>query len=528
MLPKSQKGMLLSYTVKSTNMQLRRAVSFVPMFLLLAGLVASQLAPQGFLQTVTAINDWILRHFASAFNIGSFVFFLTLVWVWFSPLGRVRIGGASATPLMSRWNWFAITLCTTIAIGILFWASAEPMFHFHEPPKGSGIEAGSIEARRFAISSLFMHWALTPYAIYTVPSLAFALAYYNFSRSYSLSGPISLLFPAFGAGKLRDTVDAVALFALVAGMAASLGVGILSISNGIAEALKVDNGFFLRGLIAVGIIVAFMLSSMSGLMRGIRLLSDWNVKFFFLLCLVLFLAGPTGEILAGAVQGVLDYGKEFLPRSLGLKPEGDEAWARSWTSFYWANWLAWAPVTALFLGRIARGYTVREFIVFNMLLPSAFAIVWMSIFGISAIEFDQAGGGLYAALQDRGAEAVIYQLFEALPLSGLWAAGFIALSFICFVTAADSNTEAIASLCQQHEEHEEFREEERASATLRLKMVWASLIGFTAWVMVSFSGVDGVRMLSNLGGLPALFIVSLTCAALIYMGTRGRAGLQEK
>ena len=499
--------------------QIRLTVLLLPMLVLLAGVLASLLDPAGFLNSVTAANDWILKYFSSAFNWGSFGFVITLAWVWFSKLGRVKIGGAEATPILSKWNWFTITLCTTIAIGILFWGTAEPLYHFYEPPGSSAFGPASEEARRFAMSSLFMHWSITPYAIYTVPSLAFALAYYNLNKSYSLTGPISLVFAGVENNRARDFIDAVALFSLVAGISASLGVGILSIASGLAPYLGVSADGFLLAFVTLAIVAAFMASSVSGLMHGIRLLSDWNVRFFFLLCAFLLAFGPTGKIVAYGFQGLTDYAVEFLPRSVGAGASGDKAWSSSWTTFYWANWLAWAPVTAMFLGRIARGYTVREFIVFNLILPSTFAMVWMSIFGASAIEIDQAGGGLYAVLQSDGPEAVIYQLFANLPFSGFWPIGFVMLSFICFVTAADSNTEAIAGICHKTQSHPTIEQEERQPATFRLKVLWASLIGFTAWVMVTFSGVDGVRMLSNLGGLPALFIVLAMNAALIRMGT---------
>ncbi len=521
---------------------LRRTVTFAPMALLLLGVAASLVNLDAFLAAVTGANTWILRYFGTLFNWGSFGFVLTIVWVWFSPLGKVRIGGEAAVPILSRWNWFTITLCTTIAIGILFWATAEPLYHFHEPPAISGIEPASDGARRFAMSSLFMHWTITPYAIYTVPSLAFALAYYNLGLGYSLSAPLSLTFGKHRSGKgsgdypscdipsgawSSSVVDAVALFALVAGMSASLGVGILSISSGLASTFGVTAGAGLLALVAAAIVGAFMVSSVSGLMRGIRILSDWNVRFFLLLCAVLFVVGPTTKMLSFGAQGVVDFASEFLPRSLGQGALGDAAWSRDWTTFYWANWLAWAPITALFLGRIARGYTVRQFITFNLVLPSSFAIVWMSIFGASAIEYDQAGMSLYSVLQETGPESVIYALFEALPLPGVWSAAFVLLSFVCFVTAADSNTEAISGLCQREDAHMSLSEEETRPITLRLKIVWASLIGVTAWIMVSFSGVDGVRMLSNLGGLPALFIVMLMNVALIIMGTKKFADVKN-
>lgn len=500
--------------------QLRLPVFLLPMVVLLSGVSASLYDLPSFLAFVSGINEWILFHFSDVFNWASFLFVLTCIWAWFSPLGRVKIGGRNAKPLLSMWQWFSITLCTTIAIGILFWASAEPLFHFHQPPAQSGIEPTSPAAARFAVSSLFMHWSITPYAIYTVPSLAFALAYYNLNKSYSLSGPLSVVWMPFSYQGARDTFDAVALFALVAGMAATLGVGILSIAGGIGLSFDDVSKSSLTAAIAIAIIATFTVSSITGLMRGIRILSDFNVRFFFVLCGALFVLGPTTDIFFTGIRGVADYVIEFLPRSIGAGVTADDNWQRSWTSFYWANWLAWAPITAMFLGRIARGYTVRQFITINLILPAAFAIVWMSIFGASALHAELADGVLYETLSADGPEAVIYALFDTLPYPAIWAAVFVVLSFICFVTAADSNTEAIANVCQKGSDQHEDVKEQGGSTNLYIKVVWASLIGITAWTMVTFSGVDGVRMLSNLGGLPGLIIVFLMSVALVKMGTR--------
>ena len=427
--------------------------------------------------------------------------------------------GANAAPLLSRWNWFAITLCTTIAIGILFWATAEPLLHYYQPPALSDVSSESPKARRFAISSLFMHWSLTPYAIYSLPALAFALAHYNLGKGFSLYSPLSLVLDQQKGSALPDIIDTLAVFSLIAGLSASLGVGILSISSGVAGTFGFSQSLMLLGLVALAVISVFTVSSVSGLMHGIRWLSDWNVRFFFLLCAVLLIVGPAREIVSGGFQGLLDYGREFLPRSVGLGATADTVWSRAWTSFYWANWLAWAPITALFLGKIARGYSVREFIAFNMLLPSLFAIVWMSIFGISALIFDAENGALYATLQADGPERVIYSFFEFLPYPSIWSAAFIGLSFICFVTAADSNTDAVANICQKDKGGSDEGKGDKPIGKY-LKIMWGVLIGMTAWIMVSFSGVDGVRMLSNLGGLPALFIVALMNVSIILMGTR--------
>ena len=439
---------------------------------------------------------------------------LLVAWVALSPLGRVRIGGPDAKPILSRWNWFAITLCTTVAIGILFWGAAEPMFHINGPPAFSGAEARSGDAAVFAISTLFMHWTITPYALYSVPALAFALAHFNLGRPYSLSGPLSLVFGRWATGRGGAVIDAVGLYALVAGVAASLGVGVMTLAGGLDRLTVLADGPALRFAVTLAIVALFVASSITGIQRGIRILSDVNVKFFFLLALFVLIAGPTGAILSLGASALGDYAAGFIPASLALGERAGSQWMRDWTVFYFANWLAWAPITALFLGRISVGYTVREFLLFNLVAPAAFGALWMTIFGGAAINIDAAAGGaLTEALNERGADAVIYALFDAFPFAAFIAAAFVALTFISFVTAMDSNTHSIASVCL----HPANTEKDQRAQALPVKIFWGALVGAVAWVMTSTTGIDGVRMLSNLGGAPGLLILIGMGAALIVM-----------
>lgn len=498
----------------------RPMVFYVPLGILVATVVASLIDHDGLTSGATVLNGWILANFSSLFSWGSFAFVLTVVWAFISPLGKVRIGGPTAKPMLSRWNWFSITLCTTIAIGILFWATAEPLFHLNGPPAARGLTPGSEEAARFAVASLFMHWSFTPYAIYTVPALAFALAYHNLGRDYSLKAPLSLVLGRGVKGFGGDAIDTIAIFALIAGIAATLGTGMKSISSGVATATGLAAGPGMQAGVTVAIVLTFVISSITGLQRGIKVLSDINTRFFFLLALFILFVGPTGAMLSRGLVGLGDYMSEFLPRSLGLGPDHDELWSQAWTVFYWANWLSWAPVTALFLGRIARGYTVRAFILVNFFGPACFGILWMTIFGGAALEIEFAEGGtLGALLATSGPEAIAYAVLERYPLAALLVAVFVFTSFISYVTAADSNTEAIASVCRKGNDHDSEAVDKGAS-NVRLKATLALFIGATAWALTAYSGIDGVRMLSNLGGFPALILVALMNVALLLLGTR--------
>lgn len=457
-------------------------------------------------------------------GVAAFGAVLLIAGVFFSPLGRVRIGGGGAKPVLGRWHWFAITLCTTIATGILFWGTAEPIYHLNAPPDFAGAAPRSEAAAEFALSTLYMHWAITPYCLYAVPALAFALSYHNLKSAYSLSGPLGLSMGPFARGAGAAIIDAAALFALVAGVAASLGAGVMTLVGGVVERTPLHDGPLIRLGVTSIIVATYVASSVSGLQRGIKFLSDINIRIFFVLVAFVFIAGPTLQIIRLGVTSAAEYGVEFAPRSLGLiVGGGDGEWKRDWTTFYFANWLAWAPITALFLGRIAIGYTVREFIIFTMALPALFGMVWMAIFGGAAIETDLGGGVITAAVRGEGPEAAAYALFNALPLSGVIIAAFLFTTFISFVTAMDSNTHSIASVCLDWR----TQGDEPKQAGLGIKIFWGVLIGAVAFVMTATNGVDGVRMLSNLGGAPGLIIIAGCAASLVRLTMMDKSQLDR-
>ncbi len=467
-----------------------------------------------FLGLATFTNNLILTRLDWLFSIMSFCAVIIASIVACSPLGRVRIGGPDARPILSRWNWFAITLCTTIAIGILFWGAAEPMFHLHSPPGFTGAQPGSPEAAQFALSTMFLHWTITPYAIYAVTSLAFALAFYNHARPYSLSGPISLLLGVKSIGRLSDLVDALALYALVAGVAAALGTGVMSVVGGVDTIFNIHDTTALRLIVTSLIVGAFIVSSISGLQKGIKWLSDANARIFILLALFIFIAGPTLEVMQRTFDGLAHYITTLVPANLALGERGGDQWTRDWTIYFFANWLAWAPVTALFLGRISVGYTVREFLLFNLVIPALFSIVWMGILGGTAISIDlETGGALHEALTKDGPEAVVYAVLEMLPFFGVVGLVFLIAVFISFVTAMDSNTLSISGLCLKTDIDDPKHQKE----TIKVKMFWGVLIGSLSFIMTSTTGIDGVRMLSNLGGVPGLFILILSGLLLIKL-----------
>jgi len=259
------------------------------------------------------------------------------------------------------------------------------------------------------------------------------------------------------------------------------------------------------------VVGAFVASAASGLHKGIARLSAVNVVLMLLLGSFVFIFGPTVFILTFGAEGLGEYLGNFLKLSLFTGASADDSWPKDWSVFYWAVWFAWAPVSALFLGRIARGYTVREFLQINLIFPSLFALAWIAIFSGTSLNIDlHEGGVMNTVLNDKGIEKLLYFMMGTLPFKSALVVALVFIAFISYVTAADSNTDAIGTLCTKG-----FTAESSSESTLPMKILWGIIIGFVAWIMVSFAGIDGIRMLSNLGGLPAMFLILASSLSLI-------------
>ncbi len=488
---------------------IRPFVFWPPFILLNSAVLASLLIPEGFISSISSLQQFILINFSRGFSWVSFTMTILAIVVFVSPLGSYRIGGKSAKPRLSRLSWFAIVLCTTIAVGILFWGSAEPLSHFLYPPGFKSFSAKSAEAREFALGALYFHWGFTPYAIYVIPALVFALIFYSGKNRFSLG---IMLAPLFGQSRrpfIHNGIDMISLFALVSGMAGALGAGILSLTGGILAFFPAWDPDILTIGVTFLILITFVISSSTGIEKGIKNLSLVNLGFFLLIAILFVVFGEKQKIWTTILSGFRSYGSNFLDLSLQLSGEGS-SWTYDWSTFNFAMWMAWAPITALFLGKISVGRTVREFLTVNWILPALFCLIWMGIFGGTTLSFASQNPNLYQFLfENNGPESIIYQVFRDQGYFRLFAQLFILGIFLSYVTAADSSTDAIASISMQSNQLDSFQ------ADTNLKVLWGVLIGFISWVMITFSGIDGVRILSVIGGLPSLFFLILISASLI-------------
>ena len=499
-------GALKNY-IASMN-KLRNNVFYPPLLLIFCTILFSQINNDLFSSTITKLNIFILEKIGFLFSWSSFYFLVLLFITYFSPLAKVKIGGDNASPMVSKSRWFAIITCTTIATGILFWGCAEPLYHYANPPISS-ISSTSRESMRFSMSTMFMHWSFTPYAIYCVAGLVFALSFYNLKRNFSVASLIPLQ-KGITNKTLKSIIDVICLYSLVLGMSASLGAGIYSIIGGLDNIFNIPKSNFLIGCVGAVIICSFILSAISGIQKGIKWLSTINIVGFILLAIFIFCISYPLNILNIAFSGITEYISTFPERSLNISSGIAVSWRYDWSIFYWANWFAWAPIAALFLGKIARGYTVREYINFNLILPALFAIVWMSIFSGATLHANFISDNLlFETMKLKGEESVMYGLLYKIGFSYITIPITLVLIFISYVTAADSNISAMSEMSEK-EDHDTTQE-----ASIFTKIIWGLVIGSLTYIMLSTKGLDGIRILSLLGGFPALFIIIFASISLI-------------
>lgn len=494
---------------------IRLSVVMVPALVLLSGLVISLVDVQAFLAVMQAIYSWILDSFYLGFSWIAAISLGLLIWVFFQPFAARPIGGADATRLLNPLQWASVTLCTTIAAGLMLWGVAEPLIHRASPPMVSdGSVSVGADAAQFALTSLYHHWTIMPYAIYAFTGLVIAMTHYQAGRLNAVSAPIQLIAKKPLPKALLALVDALALFAVAGGIATSLGTAILSLTGGVERLFALEGTWQITLLVAAMLVGCFLISSILGLRRGIAKLSALNTLVFagFIVLLLYFFPPSTyGQWVIGAV---VDFLIETPGRALAVDDFSATSWYKSWTSFYLAVWIAWAPLAGVFLAHIARGYSIRAFIAVNLLLPAFFSGLWLTILGGASMAHDDAvGGALTNLVQIEGVESGVYGLFAALPYADVIIAVFMVITFLSFVTAADSNILSMVQLSAPNP---------TAGQSLGLKILWAGLFGFTAWIMITFAGIDGVKMMSNIGGLPALIILCAYVPAFMQLVSQAK------
>lgn len=479
---------------------------FLPGLLLIATILGwATLAPASAETLLGSAQRAIGQHFGWFYILAVAVFLISLLAIAASRYGDIKLGPDDAQPAFSLPSWLAMLFAAGMGIGLMYFGVGEPLQHYLNPPLAA---ANPQAAAQQAMNLTFHHWGLHAWAIYGVVGLV--LAYFGFR--YQL--PLSLragLYPILGErihGPWGHAVDVFALVSTVFGIATTLGYGVMQLAAGLQQVAGIDtsgSGFKL-GLIAVVMGLAG-LSAATGLDKGVRRLSELNLGLALALLLFVLLAGPTvylllafSDNLGGYLSGMV--AMTFRTFSYGTPAQQD--WLGGWTLLYWAWWVSWSPFVGLFIARISRGRTIREFIVGVLLAPTLFNLLWMTVFGNSAIWLDLhvAGGALGATAAN--VDSLLFRFFDYLPLSQLTSGVAILLIAVFFVTSADSGAMVLDSIASVG----------AADSPLWQRLFWAVLLGATAAALLSAGGLKALQAMTLLSALPFTTIMLLLCYSL--------------
>ena len=431
------------------------------------------------------------------------VFLGFVLFLMVSRFGRIRLGKEGTAPDYGYFTWFAMLFSAGMGIGLLFWSVAEPISHFAQPRAS---EPQTVAAAKEAMATTFFHWGLHAWAIYIV--VALALAYYAYRHDLPLTIR-STLYPLLGQrvhGRLGNLVDVLAIFGTVFGLATSLGLGTMQINAGLAHFGLLStaplNQVILLGLVTL----AATASVATGLNVGIRRLSELNIVLALLLLLFIVAVGPTLFLLSSFVQSLGLYASSLPEWTFRTDAfESDLGWQRSWTIFYWGWWISWSPFVGMFIARISRGRTIREFVAGVLVVPSLITFFWMTVFGNTAIGMELTGpGGMIEAVRESEATALFVMLSE-LPFGAVTSTIAIAVVAIFFVTSADSGSLVVSI----------FTSGGHARPPLSHRIGWALIIGAAGATLLLTGGLEALQTAAITTALPFSAIMLLICIGMI-------------
>ena len=451
---------------------------------------------------LTSQFDWL-------FMIAGNIFVLFCLFLIASPWGKIRIGGDDAKPEYTYTGWFAMLFAAGMGIGLMFFGVLEPVYHFQNPPLG--IDAANTEAARaIGMAATIFHWGLHPWAIYAV--VALALAFFAYNRGLPLTMR-STFYPLLGEriwGWPGHIIDTLAVFATIFGLATSLGLGAEQANAGLNHLFGIPVTTFTKVILIMGITGIAVVSVVKGIDAGVKRLSEINMILALCLLLFVIIAGPTTEIIAGVFTNTIDYLKNLPALSNWIGRE-DTKFMHGWTTFYWAWWISWSPFVGMFIARVSKGRTVREFLFCVLIIPSFVGVIWMTSFGGTALsQFINDGyTGVTETVTAWKPELSLYKMLEPLPLAGISSFIGIVLVIVFFVTSSDSGSLVIDTITAGG----------KVDAPVAQRVFWAVFEGLVAIALLIGGGLAALQAAAISTGLPFAVVLMLMCVS-VFMGLR--------
>ncbi|BAX54913.1 Glycine betaine transporter BetL [Photobacterium damselae subsp. piscicida] len=484
---------------------------FIILFVVFTLLFREQVEPffSGLRNWLTSSMDWF---FLSAGNI----FVLVCLGLIVTPLGRVRIGGTEATPDYSYAGWLAMLFAAGMGIGLVFFGVSEPMSHFSSALGGvtvengvrtdwaplMGAEGNTEAAAALGMAATIYHWALHPWSVYAL--LALGLAIFSFNKGLPLTMR-SIFYPLFGErvwGWVGHIIDILAVVATVFGLATSLGYGASQAATGLNFLFGVPMTDTTQIVVIVIITALALLSVVAGLDSGVKRLSEINMGLAALLLLFVIVVGPTLAIFTGFFDNIVSYLKNLPALSVPFARE-DVNYSQGWTAFYWAWWISWSPFVGMFIARVSRGRSVREFIVCVILIPSTVCVLWMTAFGGTAISQYVTTG--YQAVFDADLPLKLFAMLDIMPFATITSIIGIVLVVVFFITSADSGSLVIDTIAAGG----------KVDAPVPQRVFWCTFEGLVAIALLLGGGLAAAQAMAVTTGLPFTFVLLVATVSLI-------------
>ena len=501
------------YTIGQDNVQKWGFDVHNPVFGVSAGLIAVFLLatlltdPEVAKSVLDGVKWKIIGSFDWLFIWAGNIFVLFCLFLIVSPYGKIRLGGKEATADYSFMSWLSMLFAAGMGIGLMFWSVAEPTAYYtgwYETPLG--VEAYTPEAAKLALGATMFHWGLHPWAIYGVVALSLAFFAYNKGMPLSIR---SVFYPILGDrawGWAGHIVDILAVLATLFGLATSLGLGAQQAASGIHHVFGVDAGIGLQIIVIVSVTLLAVVSVVRGIDGGVKVISNINMIVAFLLLILVAMIGYA--VTLGTIPTTLmAYIENIIPLS---NPHGrtDEAWFQGWTVFYWAWWISWSPFVGMFIARVSKGRTVREFITAVLLVPTFVTLIWMSVFGGLAIDQVVNKVGELGANGLTDVSLAMFQMFDVLPFGNLLSIIAVILVLVFFITSSDSGSLVIDSITAGG----------KIDAPVPQRIFWAMLEGAIAIALLWIGGTQAIQALQAAAistALPFTLILLLMCVSLI-------------
>ncbi len=472
-------------------------------------------------QVFVSVKSAIVSNFDWLFILSSNFFIGVSLFVAFSKLGNVRIGGVDARPDFSNFAWYSMLISAGMGIGLMFWAVGEPLYHSEfAPPVFTGTDSATQ-----ALATTFFHWGFHPWGIYALISLALAFFAYNKKLPLSLRSVFYPLLKDKIFGIWGDIIDILAVVACLFGLATSLGLGVQQINSGLNYLFGIQISVFVQVVLIAAITAIATLSVVSGIDKGVKFLSEMNIKMAFVFMAVVFILGPTAFIIKTFSNSLGLYLNNFIQASFFIE-RGNEGWQASWSVFYLAWWISWSPFVGMFIARVSKGRTIREFVLAVLIVPSLLSFLWLSVFGGTAIYLNQMfDGQLFATVQNNLPVALFEMiqyldmpLLEGVLRTGLSILGtLLVISF--FVTSSDSGSLVVDNITSGG----------KLDSPVPQRVFWAAMEGFIAAVLLLIGGTEALSALQTAvisTGLP--FAIILTLMSFLLLDSVRKAYKKQK